>query len=902
MTDPVSPPQPPSDESRRKRRLVPDLSHTIDHGGERLTRVARVDEESPRSLDEVARKHLEPEVALAIQENVDFIRKLGASTEPTESPIGMANRIEVMTAEADADAAAAQAETDAAARAAAQAKADAAANAAAQAKVDEMARRIEIMTDGAVAVPHPEADAAKRPGTLTVSPVVGLEDAPDDFLAGKGQPTTLFDLFSLFPLLDGVNWWILVDRKEPKIYLGRKVAGYQRPITSPLTLADWQDIYGGGTYKLTVYGPPKRGGVMQADGRVAAVKMTEPITVVFPGVPSSESEDYNVEDPMTASPNFPNLAGRRGPASMADAQIEKERLSVDAAREIRQETQVDRERSRAEAALKEKARAESDLLGKFMELQDKAAEREADLREAQVQREREIAEERRANDAKWEERFASERRASEERIKALLEEKKQPDDLEKLHRLSTIISKPDNSEMLREQHARELERVQASAKADTERAADRVREEQKRADLRIEEAAGRVAERIREIEKRAADSEREIRDRSDREVSRIKEEADRRVNDMHRQHTDAVAMLTAQHSAAMTAEARNHERDMNALKAQHAMALDSLKNSYDMRLETARGEVKRTLSEVDRWKQEAESGKDVVGRMRKLKEDAAELGMVEAGESPTEPETVPQMLMKTGMGVVQNLPAIIENIGGMFKARSAQELQQARLQGRQDMVDQAGQGLQLPSPHARRRAPALGAPGGYVPRHMSEVSPMPMGPSGEPISPALYQQQQAPAFQPSPEPLPMPAPIYESQVSMAPAPFPGHTGMPPEPQMRPSVPPPPPTQIQVAPPSSPPVAAASVDPADTAVDRQILQAEQVLLPQYTAGVSPAFVAEHMFAELGREQVTGLVQNMDPERVILAITRTGDPSSPFLRRDGKKYLRALFDELKKKVAG
>jgi len=351
----------------------------------------------------------------------------------------------------------------------------------------------------------------------------------------------------------------------------------------------------------------------------------------------------------------------------------------------------------------------------------------------------------------------------------------------------------------------------------------------------------------------------------------------------------------------MTAETRNHERDVSSLKAQHAMAMESLKGSYDMRLETARGEVKRTLSEADRWKQEAESGKDVVGRLRKLKEDAAELGMVEASaEGGSEPETVPQMLMKTGMGVVQNLPAIIENIGGMFKARSAQDLQQARLQGRQDMVDQAGQGLQLPPPHARRRGgpPQLGAPGGYVPRHMSEVSSVPMGPAGDPIPVPAYQSQ---VFQPSLEPIP--APMPEVQVSMAPPPFPGHTGMPPEPQMRPQAPPPaqsaPPPALASAPPSEPPPGA-SVDPGEIAADHQILQAEQVLLPQYTASVPAAVVAEHMFSELGREQVTGLVRSMDPERVILAISRSGNPGSPFLRRDGKKYLRALFDELKKRL--
>lgn len=854
-------------EKKSRKKLVPDLSDTIEASGQRLTRVVRAPREAsddtssvspasppPRTLEDVARKHLGPEQMRVLEDNAELFRALQDAENETEEP----------------------------------------------SLAETIASRVELLTDGSAVIPHPESDPQKREGTMTMSPLVGLDDAPDFFAGGKAHPETIFDLFSLFPQLDGDNWFIYVERKLPKLYAGRKVDGIQRPITAPLTLTEWQYWYGGGTYKLIVYGPSKRAVSMNADGRAPPKALTEAITVTFPGVPSFESEVYDGEDSMTqAAPSgFPNipLAGRRGPASMADAAIEKERLTVDAAREVRQESRADQERSKAEQALKEKSQGESAILKMFMDSQREAAAREAELRASQVEREREIADERRENDAKW-----------EARIRELIGEKK-PDDLERLAKLSTIISKPDNSEAVRENHAREMERAQAAAKDAADRAAERIREAEARADRRIEEEKTRSADRVKEVERRFSDLERDLRERFDRDMQRVKDDSERRIGDMHRQHTDAMA-----------AESRNHERDVKSLTAQHAMANESLKSTYEMRLDTARSENKRTGSEIERWKKEAEDGKDVVGKLRKLKEDAAELGMVPAEEAnaPAEPETVPQMLIKMGGGLIQNLPGIIENVGGMFKQRNAQELQAARQAGRAEMIEQAsafgGAARELPPPHSRRRQgpPQLGGGQGYVPRHMSEVSPPPIHPG---IDPFTVPPQ--PHFQP--EPLPM---VEAQPVAYGPSVF--DQGPPPAPSPTPSAPPPqqlqpiasvlpPPAPVQIPPPPSiapsasiapaPAAPVAAPPSAELAEDREILQAEQILAPQYAAAVPVAVLAEQMWAQFGAENVTSLVGNIDAERVILAITRSGDPNSPFLRRDGKKYLRALFEELKKKVLG
>ncbi len=657
-----------------------------------------------------------------------------------------------------------------------------------------------------------------------------------------------------------------------------------RPITRPLSLIEWQETYGGGTYKLIVYGAPKRGGAMRADGTIAKVKLTEPITVTFPGIPSGNAEVYDEDEDMNA-PDIGNPRPR-GPASIADANIVKTQTDAQLTRE---ERQAAREKEREERLETERAKRERDQGGIMSELArsaDRAAQRESEFRKELLETQREHQRELREMQERWEEKLES----------AIASKKPEKSELDVAWAISkNLQGAPGASsaamDALREQHPREVERFQRSVKEADERADRRIAEERERADRRISDEQQRGADRVREVEKRLGDLERDLRERSDREIQRAKDESERRVSDLQHQMTTAVAQ-----------EAKNHERDINALKAQHQMLLESQKNTFEMRLETARGESKRVAGEVDRWKQEAESNKDVVGKLKKLKEDAAELGMVDASENgPPEPETLPQMLMKAGGGLIQNLPAIVENVGNALKGRNQQELQAARMQGRAEMIEQAGQGFpdprQLPPPHQRRRAPPqLGGAQGYVPRHMSEVTPAPVivtGPDPWAVG------AQAPQYQAE---LPR-----EPEIQVAPHPA-GHTGMPPEPQMRPSAPPPvgpapalaPPPSPSLAPPPAPPPAPSAEDQAALAEDQQILQAELLLRPQYLNQAPPPLVAAGILEQFGMQTVVTLAASLDAERVVVAIQRSGDPDSPFLRRDGKKYLRAIFDELKKLV--
>lgn len=825
-----------------RRRLVPDASDSIQVGGERLVRAVRVavetpeqDAASPKSIDEVAEKHLSRDIEQVAGEYPEFMEALSSADTDRPSP------------------------------------------------AIDIASRIELFTDGAEAIPNPEADATRRVG-MTMSPVIGTDDAPD-FLSSASAPETLFDLFSLFPALDGLNQFIYVERKDPKLFGGRKVAGIMRPIGSPLTLAEWQQIYGGGTYKLIVYGPPKRGGVMNADGRVQPKALTEAITVTFPGVPSSEGEVYDDDEEADMTQQTPHGFPRRGPASIADANVVKAQLDADLTREDRQDKKEREARERDEQRQKDREREQGGIAKQVTDLAKQLADQQAEFRREAIDLQRQHQEEMRQQQKEFEEKLNAKKPERDPLETALMLSKN-------LHGDSQGSSAA--LESLRAEHARELDRLTRQSQDEHTRAERRVAEERERCDRLIEDEKRRSQERVSEVERRAREFETDIRGRADKELQQMKEEVERRVNELHRQSETRLSDLD-----------RNHQRDLAAQTAQHALAMETVKSTLEMRLDTTKAEVKRASAEADRYKKDAEDNKDFVGKFTKFKEEAASLGMIDASEAAgaAEPETVPQMLLKAASGVIQNAPAILDNVATLFRQRGQHDLQAARQQGRSEMIEQASRGF-APAPLApSHRPPALG---GFVPRHMSEMGPAPLRPGTDPFV-------VPPPVQFVPEPIAAPEPVAVV------AHYPGHTGMPPEPQMQPypsaspqlqpigqvgaavshpapSVPPSAPARAIPPPASSLPPSTAQ----DLNEDREILQAESILLPQYTANVTPSVVADGMLEHFGVTGVTNLISSIDAERVILAIQRSGDPASPLLRRDGRKYIRAIFEELKKRL--
>lgn len=853
---------------RDSRRLVPDLSDTIEAGGQRLTRVARVAREpepdpepalapdpasippapeEQKSLDSIARKHL------------------GASVEEL---------IEALTDEEPPPEA--------------------------QGSPADYAARLELFSDIEAIPGEPEHNAKKR-AEGAVSPIVLTDDAPLD-IPVHSKPETLIDLFNMFPLIDGVSWFIHVKRKAPVQAYGMKITGPQRAITRPLSYTDWENIYGGGTFELIVYGPPKNGNVLDWNGRIAPRRLTDPFLFDFPGPPNTEGLVHAGEQDLMNPTSLIEGQLSRRPQTIAEGKVEEKRIEVGADREIRAETREERERTKSEKLQQQQLDSSAMMMKTFMEMQDKAAARESALRAEQIEREREHARELRE--------LAE---SMEEKIKALIPQEKKPDDVERLIKLTGAMNQSGSAEEIRAEHAREIQRMTEQRTRDQESFNLQLKDARERSDRLVADERQRADQRIKDAEERFHNKERDERERAASEVQKVKDEVERRLADQHRQMESRIADLD-----------RNHQRDLASKEAAHAMQLKTTESTYEMRLDQAKGEVKRVGVDVERYRKEADENKDFVGKIAKFKEQASELGLVDASEAAgNEPETFPQMLMKMGTNLAGALPSIVENIGGMLKGKDEQALQQARLQGRQEMMAQAGHlNPALPAAHQRRGVPRLAPfqpisqatslpliPGHEPGRHNgqnSQIRPIPTTGDLQPEEimrqEALERQRQQQAAE---------AAFFAGQAPVVPGPGadPFHTGMPPEPQVfapAPSVAPPapapsiPPPALSAAPPAEP--APDSVSVALRAEDKQIVIIEPYILPSYEAQLSAESVATEFASRFPKEQIQAILADLgSAERLIEAFERERGPSHPFARRDGKKYLRALFTGLVKAVA-
>jgi hypothetical protein len=842
-------------EPRRERRLVPDLSDTIEAGGQKLTRVARVsieesDPESPApdpepkpTLDSIARKHL----GASVEELIGTL----AGEEPPPAP-----------------------------------------------RPSDYASRLELLSDIEVPAPDPETNPKKR-AEGAVSPIVLTDDAPDD-LSRYSKPETLVDLFNMFPMIDGVSWYIHVKRKSPKIAYGMNILGPQRAVTRVLSYPEWEAIYGGGTFELIVYGPPKTGSVLNHQGVIAPRRLTDPFLFDFPGPPNTEGlvhyrGDEEMNPPILAEGMLP-----RRPQTIAEGKVEEKRIETAAEREIRAETREERERAKSDRLLQEKAQADSAILTKFMEMQERAAERESELRAQQLEREREHAKEMREFVEKTEERF-----------KSLVPQEQKPDDVERLIKLNASMNKSGSADELRAEHSREIQRLTEQRTRDQDNFNQQLKDTRERSDRLVADERLRADQRIKDAEERYHNNERDARDRATAEIQKTKDECERRLQEQHRQAESRIADLD-----------RNHARDLATKDAAHLMQLQTTVSTWEMRLDQAKGDAKRASTETERYKQEANENKDVVGKITKLKEDAAALGMIDSSEAgSSEPETFPQMLMKVGTNLAGALPSIVENIGNMMKGKDETALQQARLQGRQEMMAQAGSMQQQPpqlQAHQRRGVPRLAPfqpisqatsapliPGHEPGRHNPASQGIRPIPTSADLQPEEIMRQEALARQQQ----------LEQQASLfvqAPAiPGPGvdpfHTGMPPEPQMQappappaPSIPPPALQSVPAPPPPPPPAS----DPAQAALraeDQQIVIIEPYILPSYENQIPAELVATEFASRFPKDQVRAILADLgSADRLIEAFEREKGSAHPFSRRDGKKYLRALFAGLVKAV--
>lgn len=720
----------------------------------------------------------------------------------------------------------------------------------------------------------PEVPPERRDGP-TLGPVKMIyDDAPEAPDESDSRVRSLEDLMARFPFnRSRDDYFIRVVRTSPKTYLGMSVTGVLRKIVEPLSYEQFVELYGGGDYELTVYGPPRGPGIMDpATGRLHPKALTRPIAFTVP---------YDKEGVFGLAPNpsasIPEIDEAYPMESPTMRQINPEDAPHPFQRSMRVTTPADANIHKADLEFKRALSQEE------RERQDREEERAAAVRDAELQLKIEELRMRERQEARAAEISQEQVRAERAQREELQRQMAGGGNITEILRAAGAF-KDDGAikiEMQRqaESHKNEITRLLESHKDEISR-----REEEHRKDLDRERSlADEKLRMMREESSRDRDRSeklaRDVEERAERRVREIEERADRRVEDTRRDYERQLETQKSIYESRLADERRNNERDLGSRKDSYDSRMQTEKVTFEVQMKSLEREVDRLRAEEARLRTELESKGDVVAQVQKVTEVAQALGFTKANEGESEkdedesPKDWKSLASAIGMNLVQNLPSMVRAAGDAVQA----------IRGQRD-ASAAGS---PPMPTASGPAPGpqpAGARYGFRPRQRlnfatgdaelpgaSDYLPRPALP---PIYPTVQQPIPPPSMQPPPPP---PPPAME--------PVPTVVSSPP---MAPSVAPPP---VAAPAPAAPP--APSSSPEEQEMARQILMFRPVLEEAVTNEADPVQEIRKMVEQFGPEAVRQIAAIITADRIIAVVQQTPDGAqSPLLKFSGKKWLRAF----------
>lgn len=725
--------------------------------------------------------------------------------------------------------------------------------------IEEIAKRTRLYTMSD-SVPMPETNNELADGITMEVP---------DFAGDQQKPHTLEDLFAIAPIGDG-QYYVSVDRRTPKTWGSVQCAGTQRSITRYMTREDFAAEYGGGVYTLILYGPPKRGQMIDPNtGRGRVKALTAPITVTVPigtyppNLQAAILDDEHYEDEDTAmryGPGFnaPARPGNGRPSTVADARMFEAQLSFEERMQQRNEER-ERELRQEAGSVAGSLTPMVEMLRRQAETSQERLEREfnqrAGVMKEQIDRERI---ERQRAEQRVAEREALEARRPAEDLKGVASiitaMKDRGPQGEDIARLTDAAAK--DRERLMQQHQVEAARI-------TETYERRAKDAEERADRRVKESEERAEARIKEGNERA-----------DRRVQEAKEDAKRQIEDV-RTHM----------SARLQDEQRNHDRDLAAKNDSWQARLETQKAMYENRISTLGEEITRLRAEAERFRKEAEENKDLPTQLQKFTSVAEVMGFRKdgGGGDDDEPKDWKSMLGRIGLDLVQQLPQLMESASSTVQRLRAPQSQDQMAAAQAAQYQQ----MMLDANMPRALAPSNGV-GMFQPSQLAfgtEDGPEYQGVEEhrEPIYPVAAQAAPPAPMQPASQP---------QQQRMQPAPRRSMQSV--------AQPPPPPAAPAPAPQRAGPPPAASGGMVIS--DEQILQFTPVLQGALEQGASPEEFAVQFVESVGPVMARQIAATITPERISAAVQRQpGGSQNPLVRREGQKFLRELWDAVKRAAA-
>lgn len=658
--------------------------------------------------------------------------------------------------------------------------------------------------------------------------------------------------------LDAGTCYIRVERKKPPSSDGLMIKGTQRPITQSISEEEFIDIYGGGTYDLVVYGPSQRGHRLGSDGRTQHRRLSSVINIT---IPLSYPPNINAavlegeEEDMQQITN----AYRGVRRTNADAKVHETDLEYREREVLRNRHDHDQrikdERERADQIQRESSAAMRELRqsnDSAMQMLRETHQVQMDMMKQQM----EAMEKRFQDNQSAIAKKPTEGELAIDFAKAQLNANAtNPEHAARVEQAASA-----QREQLVNQHREELRHMRDEHRQEVERLQRQMEEDRRRGEERVETARKSVDERLNEIQRQANERVADAEKRAEREVKSAKEEAERRIRDTE-----------SSYKARMEDLDRSHQRDLSAKDDSFTTRRESLENTHSTQLAAKDAELVRLREENEKLREE--NKKPLGQRMREFKDDAEEMGF---SKGDGEDKDWKSTLVETGMGVLGQLPQIVQSVSSTLQSRQRPAALPPGVPAPQQLpppVQGRGGGIAAARDFggwATEDGTALGddlPPADYTPEVPGEV---PTGPTMRPHFAADSSDIAAPSNQPMPQ--------YPT------TPPPQHQEPPPQATQ-------PPPQQQIVHQQAQPNPTAGGAPVEI-TDEQILAYSRALTEAVDQGASPEEYFDATMKQWGPEMVHAVTHEITPDR-ITQVLQEQDPTNSLLRRDGQQFMKQIW---------
>lgn len=663
------------------------------------------------------------------------------------------------------------------------------------------------------------------------------------------EPRALEDLYQLFPGLGSGAYCLRVERKQPQTYGGRRIAGWLRPdVYQRITMEEFHQRYGGGTYDVSVRGPAP-GGQIESGDQVSMVTL-KTIKLEVQGAPRM----FGAEEETTMdNNNHPQVAMKR---------IEQETTVLQ---------HVLAEKERLQNKLESQSRGSSALEPSMFDVLSREAARQteqvkalADQNLALLRQEVEVKNGQLIERDKLIEELRRElyRATTETAQRVKAEEERRLAELKELHR--------EQSAMMAREHSEKLSKMNDEHRKALDETTRRHLEERQRAEI----AAQQERERLREEFDRR---ERQLKSDAETRERNLKEMYERQLTDRERQFERELKQANDQ-----------RDRDVQMIRMNEESKLTTKEHSFQVNEASLKNELSRLRDELAARNREVETLKRQVYKpipeaIAEAHQLAALTGMVAKDDLP-EPADEGEFdwkkaLFTMGKSVVEQIPNIAER---MEQVRAHNQAAQAQVRQQQRHPQAAMQHVPPPG-YVPAAPPAWGEAGppdpasdfGLPPADGPIVAPPPPPPPPKPKQQRTGLGANVSMPRKAAPPLAGQEPTGETMAARESDPAPQVVQAP---------------QHQPAQPPAQPVHAPTLEISEA----QLLEFFGHVEDAINMATDPKQFAQLVIAQAGREQAKALAHQVDPDNFIAVAERMrGTKGTPISTRNGRQFVHEVW---------